>query len=568
MFRREKRHPLAGRWFICALAAGAVLAAASASLAQWRTVWQTRTDSGAGQEEVDFNLKIDSEGNAITVGWVYDLSTGYDMLMRKYDRTGRLLWTNTYDGTGHGEETFGSHVIDGNDNIITCGTSPNANGDRDIVTLKYDSSGTLVWSRRYDGPGHGDDETFGIEAVGADASGNVYVCGYQYAADGVWEYVTIKYAPDGTRMWLRTHRGATGHSFGWVIEVSPAGDVYVGGDVANASGNSDYGLLKYDSAGNLLWSRSFDSQIHRGESLYAISIDAAGNLYASGISDSDTQDSDFEYCTVKYDAAGTFQWEGRYGGTTGFHYGWLVRPDGSGGAYVTGASMTTGGEYDLATVRFDANGNTAWAQRYRSAWFGDDWANDIAVDADGNILVAGFGWQGYGRGDDAYLLKYSPAGNLLDEQVYDGPAHADDVWFALELDAAGRVVVAGPSVGLNTSVDSHVAKYTTAPPAELTIGPDPLIAGQDATFTLSNVEPYCNCYLGYSTVGPGNLFVPFLNITLSLQSPQQAGGIAVSDAGGTATWTLRIPGNAQGASVWFQAAQYNQASNVVATQVQ
>jgi len=42
----------------------------------------------------------------------------------------------------------------------------------------------------------------------------------------------------------------------------------------------------------------------------------------------------------------------------------------------------------------------------------------------------------------------------------------------------------------------------------------------------------------------------------------------VSDGAGTAVWPLHVPGNAAGVNVWFQAAQYNQVSAVLATQVQ
>jgi hypothetical protein len=113
-----------------------------------------------------------------------------------------------------------------------------------------------------------------------------------------------------------------------------------------------------------------------------------------------------------------------------------------------------------------------------------------------------------------------------------------------------------------------VIKYTSAPPPELTISPDPPVAGQTAIFSVTNMEPDSNCYLGYSLMGPGNVFVPFINTTLNLQQPVQAGSVKVSNQAGTAVWQLPIPNNAAGVNVWFQAAQYNQVSNVVATQVE
>lgn len=66
----------------------------------------------------------------------------------------------------------------------------------------------------------------------------------------------------------------------------------------------------------------------------------------------------------------------------------------------------------------------------------------------------------------------------------------------------------------------------------------------------------------------GSQSVPFLNVTLSLAQPKQAGGALVADAAGGATWNLVIPPSALGLSVWFQAAQYNQVTNLVGTVVQ
>jgi len=322
------------------------------------------------------------------------------------------------------------------------------------------------------------------------------------------------------------------------------------------------------NAGDLQWSRFFDSACHGFESLYSIAIDASENVFASGISESSPLNGDFEYSTVKYDSVGAFQWEGRYGGDQGYHYGWIVRPDQSGGAYVTGSTMTTGGEWDAGTPHWNSDGSLGWAPVYRTGYLGDDWGNDIAIDADGNVLVAGQSWEGHGHGDDAWIIKYSPARQMLDLVQYDGPARGDDIWFAIDIDDAGRAVVCGTSIGVGTGTDSIVAKYTAAPAPALAINPDPLRAGQNATLTVTNFEPFSDCYLGYSTQGTGNIYVPFLNVTLGLGNPVQAGTVAVSDASGTAVWQLHIPGNAAGVNVWLQAVPYNEVSGVLATQVQ
>lgn len=574
MKRREKSNACEGRspQGSCIAIAAVVFASASIANAQWRDVWRTQTDGGQNLTEVDVDVQIDSQGNAVTLGWVVDPATDYDLLLRKYDRTGRLLWTRTFDGTGSGYDGFFNVVIDSNDNILTSGTSYNTNGDSDIATLKYAPDGQLLWVQTYDGPMGGRDESYGVPSIGLDSSGNSYVCGYSQAVDGVYEFVTIKYDPAGNEQWVRRHRGPNAtypNSYGWTLSVAPNGNAYVGGDSFNLDDNLDFTVLKYDADGTLIWERMFDSAFHGGESMYTLVIDAAENVFAVGISDSQYLNNDFEYCAVKYLSDGTFQWEGRYGGNFGFHYGWVADTDEVGGVYVSGASMTSGGQYDIATVHFDTNGATDWAQRYSNPeWFGDDWGYYVKRDADGNVLVTGYGWNGHSEGNNAYLLKYSPSGQLLDEINYDGELHADDWWFAADVDDAGRVVVAGYTIGLGTGADSYVAKYSTAPAPALTISPDPLVAGQNATFTATDFEPNSNCYLVYSRLGTNDLFVPFLNVNLGVRNPIQIGSVAVSDAAGTAVWNLHIPGSAAGLNVWLQAAQYNQVTDVLATQVQ
>lgn len=101
----------------------------------------------------------------------------------------------------------------------------------------------------------------------------------------------------------------------------------------------------------------------------------------------------------------------------------------------------------------------------------------------------------------------------------------------------------------------------------LTVSPDPLVGGQTATFTAENGDPSTNTYLAYSLHGPGSTFVPFLNVTLDIAKPKQAGGVVVSDATGKAVWNLPIPAQAVGRNVWLQAVQYGNKTNVVATSI-
>lgn len=101
----------------------------------------------------------------------------------------------------------------------------------------------------------------------------------------------------------------------------------------------------------------------------------------------------------------------------------------------------------------------------------------------------------------------------------------------------------------------------------LTISPDPLIAGQNGTFTIDNMTPSTRAYLVYSLRGPGSTRVNQLNVTLDLAQPAQAGSPKTTNGNGHAVWNLPIPINGRGRNIWFQAAQYGMKTNVVATRM-
>jgi hypothetical protein len=101
----------------------------------------------------------------------------------------------------------------------------------------------------------------------------------------------------------------------------------------------------------------------------------------------------------------------------------------------------------------------------------------------------------------------------------------------------------------------------------LDISPDPLQSGAYATFTVTYGDPNTTTFLGLSTTGPGSVYVPFLDVTIGLANPRAVGGTRTTNSSGTASWTLPVPASGAGASAWFQAVQYQNASNVVATKV-
>src|SRR4030095_1463630 len=88
-------------------------------------------------------------------------------------------------------------------------------------------------------------------------------------------------------------------------------------------------------------------------------------------------------------------------------------------------------------------------------------ANDITIDALGNILVTGYITSSI-SGADYNTAKYSPLGTLQWIHTYNGPGNASDIASYIKCDAQGNVIVAGTSEGIGNNPDFTVIKYSSS----------------------------------------------------------------------------------------------------------
>lgn len=95
-----------------------------------------------------------------------------------------------------------------------------------------------------------------------------------------------------------------------------------------------------------------------------------------------------------------------------------------------------------------------------------------------------------------------------------------------------------------------------------------VVAGQTATFQLSQGVPSTNAWLAASKAGLGSTWIGQLGVSLGIASPFLLAGPTMTDGAGAAAWNVAVPPGAAGASFWAQAAQFGKVSNVLAGVVQ
>jgi outer membrane protein assembly factor BamB len=366
-------------------------------------------------------------------------------------------WVQRYHGPSTNSDNANAVAVDAHGNVVVTGASHNGT-NWDYYTAKYAAAdGTLLWEKRYNGPGNCYDEAL---AVALDGSGNVIVTGSSSGGQDCDDYYyTAKYAAaDGALLWERGY-GGPGNNDANAVAVDGSGNVVVTGRSYRVGSSYDYYTAKYAAAnGALLWEQRYNGPANDYDVAVAVAVDGSGNVAVTGHSIGGG--SSYDYYTAKYAAMdGALLWEKRYHGpSTNNDYANAVAMDGNGNVAVTGASHN-GTNWDYYTAKYAAaNGALLWEKRHNGPGNGYDEAYAVAVDAGGNVAVTGESESG-----GYYTAKYAAAdGALLWEKHYHGPVNGNDSAFAVAVDGSGNVVVTGQSYNADGNRDCYTAKYAEA----------------------------------------------------------------------------------------------------------
>ncbi|HXJ57964.1 MAG TPA: PQQ-binding-like beta-propeller repeat protein [Verrucomicrobiae bacterium] len=370
-------------------------------------------------------------------------------------------WVQRYHGPSTNSDYANAVAVDASGNVVVTGSSDNGT-NWDYYTAKYAAAdGTLLWEKRYNGPVNGYDEAL---AVAVDGSGNVIVTGSS-SSTGFEDYYTAKYAAaDGALLWEKRYNGpGSDEDDAFAVAVDGSGNVVVTGQSYRVGSSYDYYTAKYAAAdGGLLWEQRYNGPANGGDVATALAVDRGGNVVVTGQSYNGTN---ADYYTAKYAATnGALLWEQRYNGPGNSNdFANAVAVDASGNVVVTGFSYNaTNADYYTAKYAA-ADGALLWEQRYNGPANGDDRATAIATDASGNVVVTGAS-EGTNF-SDYYTAKYAaPDGTLLWEKRYNGPANDEEQAVAVAVDANGNVVVTGSAARPDDDdgTDCYTAKYAAA----------------------------------------------------------------------------------------------------------
>lgn len=217
------------------------------------------------------------------------------------------------------------------------------------------------------------------------------------------------------------------------ITVDAQGNVYVTGVSKVYGAGEDFLTIKYSSAGKRLWVQRYNGSANSHDRPRAMVLDASGNVYVTGFS---MGQGNGDYLTLKYSPEGALLWARRYDGpVNGLDEARAIKTDSEGNVYVTGTSAGSDGT-GAATIKYSPDGDELWVRR------SDGYFLAMAVDSADNVIVTGApGSQGSGK--NFAVVKYKANGDFLWAKTYGEGGLNEGVATGVGVDDGGSIYITG-----------------------------------------------------------------------------------------------------------------------------
>lgn len=350
--------------------------------------------------------------------------------------TQQLRWQHVFD-TGVEDYAVGV-ATDSQGNIIVAGTTVPASiqplNYNDFLIVKYNPFGDTLWTRRFDAADH--DPAAGVAIDNAD---NIIVVGSTYTDTTYSAIRIVKYDPDGNILYTRTHTSGDKDigEFGAGVATDSKNNIVVAG---NRNSNwGDYITFKYDSSGNLLWTRTYDGDWE--DCATGVAVDDSDNVVVTGYSNGDMN---WDWCTMKYSPDGDTLWVRRHDVALDDKADG-VTCDNDGNVIVVGRLGQSPEKY-AAVVKYSPTGDTLWTKLFVRPVPLDGLMNfvDVVTDSHDNIYLAGYYIPGDSIGNnrsDYYIAKCNSQDDTLWTFLFN--YDNDDEITGIAMDRSGDVVVTG-----------------------------------------------------------------------------------------------------------------------------
>ncbi len=408
----------------CTKVVNTVLSFQGIPVIEWQSV------IGGSNADLGNQVQPTSDGGYVFTGYTESndgdipIQKGFrDLVIGKVDQMGSLLWLQTYGGT---IEDIG-HIlrVSSNDEIYIAGTSNSIDGDipstneSDIILLKLDNFGNLLWINTYGGSLLEGDVN--MEQL---PNGDLLIAGTTNSNDGdvssnnggkdIWVFRTDT---NGSLLWEHSYGGPGNEN---VFSIFPEDNGFliggfsstVGGDVTTNNGSNDSWIFRSDYQGNILLNKSYGGAFK--DAIRSIKKTNDGYITA-GYNYTSSNNSNYEI--IKWDNTWNVLWQKSYGGTN-IDFAIDLLPSTNNGCIVSGWANSNDGDVignhggaDNWILKLDDNGNLEWQKTVGST--GHDTGVNLTYTADGGFVTIGRASanngdvSGHNGAEDIWIVKFN-----------------------------------------------------------------------------------------------------------------------------------------------------------------
>jgi hypothetical protein len=358
--------------------------------AQVDTLWTKKI--GGSRTDLGYSVQQTTDGGYIITGYTDSFGAGYvDVWLIKTNSSGDTLWTKTFGGSGYDYSCSVQQTTDRG--YIITGYTNSFGTFFDVWLVKTNSSGDTLWTKTFGGSGI--DEGYSVQQT---TDGGYIITGYTESfGAGRGDVWLIKTNSSGDTLWTKTFGGISSETSNSVQQTTDGGYIITG-----TTGYGDVWLIKTNSSGDTLWTKTFGgSGIDEG---YSVQQTTDGGYIITGYTNS--FGTFFDVWLIKTNSSGDTLWTKKIGGS-GTDLGYSVQQTTDGGYIITGWTNSFGTGYiDIWLIKTNTSGDTVWTKTFG----GREWdvSRSVQKTTDGGYIITGWTNSFGADSADVWLIKTTP----------------------------------------------------------------------------------------------------------------------------------------------------------------
>ena len=360
---------------------------------------ETNTNLGYYPNYINQN----SENDLIIGGYKSLTPESSCTFINKTNSIGEPIWAKTINLPG------AQSVIETSDgDFLITSTSYGYTCNKEILLIKINSSNEILWKRSIGSIDIFDNTSCkGYSTKEIDETYYLTVGVTNTYGVGEYDIYVVKTDIDGNNVWAKTYGTPISEGVVDFVQTNDDGFIICGTDDVEFGEDNDVLLIKIDSDGNLLWSKTI------GGNLYEVPkkikrTDSNGYIVIGNYTG---PAADTDIFVFETDSLGNLLWSKLFGSIL-WDYGFDILPLSDGGSVFTGSIQdTTVYSDDVFFAKLSKDGDTVWTKLY-----GDQFSNygsAICKTNDNGYAIVGRTENDFGDGENTYplLIKTDIFGN-------------------------------------------------------------------------------------------------------------------------------------------------------------